>query len=322
MNNMKQLILALSLILQIKGFSQEIKFENKSIVIEVCESKSTYLFVKGIESATMDIGNSSCISEAQEIKKGYWLIKLKAIKPFDKTTMLIITENDIDVPIIEIKYNKAAETGKYTLDLSDKPLNTTSTSTDVSISAMEQEVIKSNEAIKKTIDNISTEEKTKSSEKIEPKVNAAPVKVSLPIKENKNEIPNKYLIGETFIAGKVNSSYMLKVINLIKENNQLVILMEMKNKLSTELKIDAYQVTIKKNIKGRKITDDVLVNEISTKTLSENKEVKFYMKTPFFQINEHESVEIIIKEATEYGMGRDISIEIPYKAFIKINVVK
>jgi hypothetical protein len=106
-----------------------------------------------------------------------------------------------------------------------------------------------------------------------------------------------------------------------KKENELVFVFEFKNKLSTDLNISETVVLIKKEIKGRKSNEIISGAQLSKKILKGKIEELIYVKCPYFQINENESVEIQFNEKTEYGMGRDISLEINFKSFSKIKVL-
>lgn len=302
------------------------KFQEQNFVIEVNELKTSYLFINGIENPILDIGSKACIGDMQELKKGYWLIKLKAIKVFEKTSLLIISENGADIPMIELRYNKNSATGKYTMDLEEKPKQVEkmktieeNTSEERSLEEKAEEAVaRANKVVERSIQQLQTNnigEKDNAKKKEEPK------SITVTKKENE-EFPPRYMTKPTFIAGKSNSTYSFLCSNLLQEGNELVFVFEFENKLSTDLNISETVIMIKKEIKGRKSNEIINGAMLSKKVLKGRKEELIYVKCPYFQINENESVEIQFNEKTEYGMGRDISLEINFKAFSKIKVLE
>lgn len=316
--------------------AQEMTFQEQNYVIEVNESKTSYLFINGIENPTLDIGSKSCIGEMQELKKGYWLIKLKAIKVFVKTSLLIISENGQEVPMIELKYNKDAATGKYTMDLTKKTNNEVretviESSTKISKKddannnetneSLEQRSINAINRSKMVLEEIDREANKVNIDNNSKKEGNVSEKVSTKTRSETEEYPIKYMMKPTFIAGKSNSTYSFLCSNLLQEGNELVFVFEFQNKLSTDLNISETVILIKKNIKGRKSSEIINGARISKNILKGKKEELIYVKCPYFQINESESVEIQFNEKTEYGMGRDISLVIDFKSFSKIKVL-
>jgi hypothetical protein len=314
---MKPILNLLFLLLSIEGFAQSLKFEDKIVSIEVQESRTTYLFVKGILEARIDIGNNACISEAIELKKGYWLIKLRVVKPFDKTTLLLISESDIEIPLIELHYSKQGGAGKYVLDLTES-FGSEFAKTGKSDGQGREELTKLT-----TLKTLPA--KVESTEvPIENLHHSEHSSLRLPGRtQSDNEaFPARYGEGETFLAGRVSSSYHLRVFNLIREGNDLILAIELRNKLATELRIDDYQVQIEKKVKNRIVLTEVKAKQISLRKILGNYSERLFIRMPFFQLSEFESLLVVLKEETEFGMGREISIEIPYSSFLKIHEIR
>lgn len=130
--NMKKVILIFALLINTIAKTQLV-FQEKNYTIDVCEDKTTAIIIKGIEAPTLDIGNDNVIGEIQEISPKNYYIKLKAIKAFTKTSLLVITKTDIDLPMFEINYNKNMLTGKYVFEIKNGVLQTPTTTTSSSI---------------------------------------------------------------------------------------------------------------------------------------------------------------------------------------------
>jgi hypothetical protein len=202
--------------------SQNMKFQEQNYVVEVNELKTSYLFINGIDNPTLDIGSKACIGEIQELKKGYWLIKLKAIKVFQKTSLLVISDNGIDVPMIELRYNKDAATGKYTMDLDEKqkqvekikPIEENTNSEEKSLERKAEEaVMQANKVLEKSIEQLQTSS-------VQDKDNVTKKEPTTLNKKETEEFPYRYMTKPTFIAGKSNSTYSFLCSNLLQEGKR------------------------------------------------------------------------------------------------------
>lgn len=305
------IFLALTHLIRLSG--QTLQFQEQSMMIEVQEHRTTYLFVKGIRSASLDIGHSACFGEVVELQKGYWLIKLKATQVFDKTTLLLIGQAEVEIPIIEIRYSPRVALGKYVLDLTAR-----------------QDVKRGDTVIQKRNTIVSPSEsspilpsldKPKKADHVE--ITIDPLNISradTPSRSpsNRGIFPAKYRLGETFIAGKVTAQFHLRIFNLLHEGDDLILAFELHNKQETAFQIDDYQLQIIKNYKNRMMSTEVKGTEISLRRIGSRQKESLFIRCPFFQLSEHETLFLTLKESTEYGMGREIRIEIPFGGFGKV----
>jgi hypothetical protein len=137
---MKNVILSMILLTN-TILNAQLIFQEKNYSIDVCEEKTTAIIIKGIEAPTLDIGNDNVIGEIQEISPKNYYIKLKAIKAFTKTSLLVITKTDIDLPMFEIVYNKNMLTGKYVFEIKNGQLQTQTLSTTSNIQQVTKTII-------------------------------------------------------------------------------------------------------------------------------------------------------------------------------------
>jgi hypothetical protein len=312
---------------------------------EISQNKNTYIYVKGIGKITVDIGTTDVISEINTIGEKSHVIKLKALKPFKKSSILLLSETEdmSELPVFAIEYKEESSILKYVLKYAngqiflndDKfnqspPINSVVSEVPQDLNTKQNEVIElSQKAImqsKKLLGIDVNEKAVELNKKIED--DREDVKINVPItSNNKKEIiyseeAKADRLPYKFIDGKKSSNMRIELVKIAGiDKKSIYYYFNIDNSSGQDYEIEDVNFEITQKKKGNKKQTSSSVDSQKDKILlvKAKTEKEIIYKSNYFSLGTDETLVISIFEKTEYGRGRTLELNIDYDEFSKIS---
>lgn len=316
---------------------------------EISQNKNTYIYVKGISKITVDIGTTDVISEINTIGEKSHVIKLKALKPFKKSSILLLSETEdmSELPVFAIEYKEESSILKYVLKYSNgqitinddrqvqstETVNTKTSSIQDKTESPSEEVDileasrKARQQSEKTLGTVSntkeTDKNTYNEKGREEAKNLAPLPNIIKSEKVYSEEEKANKLPYKFIDGKKSSNMRIELVKIAGiDKKSIFYYFNIDNNSGQDYEIEDINFEITQKKRGNKKQTSSSVDSQKDKSLivKAKSEKEIIYKSNYFSLGTDETLVISIFEKTDYGRGRTLELQIDYDEFSKISI--